>query len=236
MRSRSSRGEVSQERRGSAPIQASLAERWPSPPTDTVRSFLRYQFFRAKVRFRTLFLGIEAALFWFVALLAAAWMSEKGFGLLAVILLTLYIIASLPALLIQVLLICDLVIFALSRKSVFYPAMHALSAVPEGTVKRNSRNRSILRGIAQLTTRTSPLAPIGFWAMIVLARLPQSAYVQVDVSTQFAPVGSHAVNSASSGSGSPRRSSPHVLETYWTLMDKEGQALADRRKRDLLPV
>lgn len=192
--------------------------RWDEVPCDRIADFASYQSARVARRSRAVWLGLNAGVFWCGALIGASWLEHWGLSFVSGVLLGIYAVGVFPGVVIQVLTVLDLVIYSFTGRSIVYPAMWALTQGPDARRKRTERRRSLaLRFFAELSFRTSPIAPLWLWCMTVLSRLPESAYVHVDArSSARSSTVKHAPATGATVRHLPRRSP--VIETYWETM------------------
>lgn len=126
--------------------------------------------------------GVTAAAFWMIALIGWSKLEHAGYGNIPWVFLVLWLLVSLPSLVLHSQIITDLVTYLLTGRTHFYPLMTALanSGDPEKHFADMSpATRRVLRVLTWFATVawfTSPVGAIALWSLVVLARLPEDAH------------------------------------------------------------
>ena len=149
---------------------------------------------RMQMRWLVLKPGIYSATFWAAALLAGEWLAHFGLASVAWVLLSFWIFLSLPVLYVDLLVLVDLMNYAFSRKMYLFPHLlragraespeeqraalreifpdRLIPSEPPDFTPLQRRLQRVLAPLAVLAQRTSPLACLSAWAIIVLLRAP----------------------------------------------------------------
>jgi hypothetical protein len=157
----------------------------PFAPTVTFRDFLRDQGRRALVRWFTLRYSVIAVAFWTLALTLGAWLTHWGLAWLAWALLLAWTYFALPALMVQVQAIVDVLGYYITGRTHFYPLLLELANTEEFRRKTDPLSpgaQRFLRRTERLFVfagNTTPIVGIAVWAFIVLVRMPARAHVRV---------------------------------------------------------
>ncbi len=155
---------------------------------------LRIELSRIHLRWVVLRYGIYSAVFWTLVLVGAAWLKHLGLTPIVWILLTVWLLVSLPALIVQTSALVDILNYILSgeifllRRFITRSRMGARSPVGEPAPPTPAEALTHLRDTPQVpsgamralirfASDTSPLAPLSTWALVVLFRLPTAALI-----------------------------------------------------------
>jgi hypothetical protein len=137
---------------------------------------------RLAMRWLVMKYTVGAMLFWSAFFVGSAWLRHWGVGGVAAILFGVWLYFALPALYIQLQLMLDLLSFGLTRTTYFFPLLRAMAnaGIAEDRVAAMStRQRAAFDRLQKafvFAGNTSPLIGVSFWALIVLARLPERAH------------------------------------------------------------
>ncbi|MEX1185335.1 MAG: hypothetical protein WEA80_01940 [Gemmatimonadaceae bacterium] len=127
--------------------------------------------------------GIIAAAFWTAALIGWSMLENAGFGVVPWALLVIWILVSLPSLVLHSQIITDLVSYVLTGRTHFFPLMLEIAnaGVPQDHLSdlgpAGRRAVRIFSGFATLAWFTSPVGSIAIWSLVVLTRLPKDAHL-----------------------------------------------------------
>lgn len=125
--------------------------------------------------------AVLSTCFWTVAIGIAAWLVHWEMNWLVWVLGAVWAYLSLPGVAVQLLLIADLVLYALTGRIAVYPAFlaqdrdkpHEQGQPPQGRTTRES----VLTPAFRFAADVSPLIALATWALVVLARMPVTAHV-----------------------------------------------------------
>jgi hypothetical protein len=137
--------------------------------------WLRYQKARVHVRLLALARAACAAIFWTVALITGTWLVHWELGWLARLLLIAWITVSLPAIMLQVAMLLDVMNYVVTRRILVLPYLHEV--LGSESAQNNSPVGRITDWVAAIALVTSPLSGVATWSFHVLSDLPQSARI-----------------------------------------------------------
>lgn len=147
------------------------------------RKFAQYQRLRAGFRAILFWTAIRASIFWVVLLAGCVWLQAMGFGLFAWLILLAWLLFALPTLVIEFAIFADVVNYTLTRRAHILLRFEAIKKTygdnPEQVLEGLRRISSALYWYARISeavSGTSPLAPLALWGLLVLYRLPATAY------------------------------------------------------------
>jgi hypothetical protein len=150
---------------------AAEAPRCLPPVKQLIMLFTRRLSQHLVLRAFIVWLGIASAACWVFIIVVASEMERAGVGWLAAVLVIAWLIFSAPVMLVQLGLTFDVVWYAVTNRTFFYPMIVEISA---GNTVRPSRTASALVTVSSFMSPFSGLA-LGAW--VVLSRMPKSAHV-----------------------------------------------------------
>ncbi len=155
---------------------------------DQIRQSLRRESPRISLRLSMIGDAATVAVFWPVAIAAAAVLAGSGYSWLAWLLLGLWVALALPAIAVQLFGITDALLYALTRRVILLPGMMVfLRYVSEG-VEGESRTQELakpaVRGrrserwdVRDVPGMTMPTSMVARWCWAVVSNAPESAWL-----------------------------------------------------------
>lgn len=140
--------------------------------------FAKVQAARLELRWAVIRYALQCVAFWTAALIAGAWLSHWGLSAVAWMLLVVWLYFCIPALLWQSQFILDVVNYALTGKTEYFPLTLAL--IESGCTKEQRGEMKPSASafvkwtmpIFALAAATTPIATAAIWSLIVLLRVP----------------------------------------------------------------
>ncbi len=141
-----------------------------------------YQLWRLRFRTYVMAQALLTALFWFTVAVISGALNIRGYGGVAWVIVTVWLLFAIPGLLFQIQTIGDIASYLLTGRTTFYPAV--LQRLKSGETERQFKQlpmgaqRFIIRiaPMVGFASDVSPLSAIASWGSIVLARLPSVAH------------------------------------------------------------
>jgi hypothetical protein len=207
---------------------------------DNIRQSLRRESPRVSLRLSMIGDAATVAVFWPVAIAAAAVLAGSGYSWLAWLLLGLWVALALPAIAVQLFGITDALLYALTRRVILLPGMtmfllrhvseamerESRSQAPTQPLEPGGRRREhwSVWGIAGMTMPTSMVAR---WCWAVVSQAPESAWlfnVQPEVERL-----TRAMEGAREGRGPNTEPAPESPRTVDTMIYRLGRSYMGTR-------
>lgn len=145
--------------------------------------FARWQGLRIGFRGVVLLTGIRAASFWVVILAGCAWLQVSGLAPLVWLVMLSWFLLAVPTLIIEFAIFADVVNYVLTGRVHIVTKFNALKekygdnpAQVLADMRAKSPGLYAYTRSAEAISATSPFGPLALWGLLVLYRLPTSAY------------------------------------------------------------
>ena len=149
-------------------------------PSLSAKAFLSYQSQRLGLRWTVIRFSVQATVFWTLAILAGSWLQYWHLAPLWWAFLVAWAFLALPGLVTHIQLISDVLAYAVSGKTYFFPRVLAATETDEYDRRLRQLPRHIkpLVSVFLYAAYTSPLMGVALWCVVVLLRLPAKAHAE----------------------------------------------------------
>jgi hypothetical protein len=144
-------------------------------------NFAKEQLARVGLRAWLLLHGITSAVFWTLFFIAWTLLAHAGLAWVGGVALAAYIIVALPFLILQIVMVADLLAFAVIGQTFAYGTIDRLATEYAKANPEKVKTVSISLQLLFFLADASPLSSIALWGFVVLKRAPAGIHAKVPV-------------------------------------------------------